>query len=117
MAGRSQEEGIEKDIEDLKALFVFAPDLAIKVHPVRIGVRYVDGRYRSDDRHLTKPMSTPNGKTIAPTGKRFAIDMMTIGHWKNGKLDHEWLFWVNQDFMNQVGLGQVGIVQARRARQ
>jgi hypothetical protein len=24
---------------------------------------------------------------------------------KNGKMDHEWLFWDNQDFMNQIGLG------------
>src|SRR5262249_45053788 len=30
-------EGIEKHIEDLKALFVFAPDTRIKEHPIRIG--------------------------------------------------------------------------------
>jgi hypothetical protein len=30
----------------------------------------------------------------------------TIGHWKNGTMDHEWLFWDNQDFMNQLGLGK-----------
>src|SRR6266704_350837 len=29
--------GIERHIEDLKALFVFAPDLEIKVHPIRFG--------------------------------------------------------------------------------
>jgi hypothetical protein len=29
--------GIEKHIEDLKVLFVFAPDLKIKVHPIRFG--------------------------------------------------------------------------------
>jgi hypothetical protein len=27
--------GIDKHIEDLKALFVFAPDIAIKTHPIR----------------------------------------------------------------------------------
>jgi hypothetical protein len=31
--------------------------------------------------------------------------MATIGHWKGGTMDHEWLFWDNQDFMNQIGLG------------
>jgi hypothetical protein len=31
--------------------------------------------------------------------------MATIGHWKDSKMDHEWLFWDNQDFMNQLGLG------------
>ena len=29
----------------------------------------------------------------------------TIGHWKDGTMDHEWLFWDNQDFMAQIGLG------------
>src|SRR3990172_3218827 len=29
--------GIEKHIDDLKALFVFAPDITIKVHPIRFG--------------------------------------------------------------------------------
>lgn len=25
--------------------------------------------------------------------------------WKDGSLDHEWLFWDNQDLMGQLGLG------------
>src|SRR5437762_14222253 len=29
--------GIDRHIEDLKALFVFAPDITIKVHPIRFG--------------------------------------------------------------------------------
>jgi hypothetical protein len=29
--------GIEKHIEDLKAMFVYAPDTSIKVHPVKFG--------------------------------------------------------------------------------
>jgi hypothetical protein len=32
--------------------------------------------------------------------------MATIGHWKDGTMDHEWLFWDNQDFMKQIGLAQ-----------
>jgi hypothetical protein len=32
--------------------------------------------------------------------------MAIIGHWKDGVMDHEWLFWDNQDFMKQIGLGQ-----------
>jgi hypothetical protein len=50
-------------------------------------------------------MATGDGKFIVPTGKRFAIGMATLGHWKNGSMDHEWRFWDNQDFMNQIGLG------------
>jgi hypothetical protein len=30
--------------------------------------------------------------------------MCTVGHWKNGLMDEEYLFWDNQEFMKQVGL-------------
>ena len=96
--------GIEKHIEDLKALFVFAPDIAIKEHPIRFG----SGSWTSVTGVMTgtftKPMPTADGKTIPPTGKRFAIGMGTIGHWSGSTMDHEWLFWDNQDFMKQIGL-------------
>ena len=98
--------GIAKHIEDLKALFVFAPDLAIKEHPIRFGSgtwTTVTGVMTGT---FTKPMPTPDGKTIAPTGKRFAIGMVTVGHWRDSTMDHEWLFWDNQDFMKQIGLAQ-----------
>src|SRR5258706_11278317 len=55
---------------------------------------------------FTRPMPTPNGGTIAPTGKRFAIGMATIGHWGNGRMDHQWLFLGKAGFMKQNGLGQ-----------
>jgi predicted ester cyclase len=98
--------GIDKHIEDLKALFVFAPDIEIKTHPIRFGSgswTTVTGVMTGT---FTKPMPLPDGKSIAPTGKRFAISMATIGHWSNGAMDHEWLFWDNQDFMAQIGLGK-----------
>ena len=98
--------GIEKHIEDLKALFIFAPDLAIKVHPIRFGSGTWTAVTGVMTGTFTKPMPTPDGKTISPTGQRFAIGMATIGHWENGKMDHEWLFWDNQDFMKQIGLGK-----------
>ncbi|KAF0192870.1 MAG: hypothetical protein FD165_640 [Gammaproteobacteria bacterium] len=98
--------GIDKHIEDLKAMFVFAPDIAIKVHPIRFGSgswMAVTGVMTGT---FTRPMPTADGKVIQPTGKRFAIGMATIGHWKNGTMDHEWLFWDNQDFMTQLGLAK-----------
>ena len=98
--------GIDKHIEDLKALFVFAPDITIKVHPVRFG----SGTWTAVTGVMTgtfsRPMPAGEGKTIAPNGKRFAIGMATIGHWKGATMDHEWLFWDNQDFMKQIGLAQ-----------
>jgi predicted ester cyclase len=97
--------GIEKHMEDLKAMFVFAPDITIKTHPIRFG----SGSWTTATGVMTgtfsQPMPLPDGKSIPPTGKRLAISMATNGHWKNGTMDHEWLFWDNQDFMNQLGLG------------
>jgi len=40
--------GIAKHIEDLKALFVYAPDITIKVHPIRFGSGSWSGHRRHD---------------------------------------------------------------------
>ena len=98
--------GFDKHIEDLKALFVFAPDITIKVHPIRFGSGTWTAVTGVMTGTFTRPMPAGDGKTIAPTGKRFAIGMATIGHWKGDTMDHEWLFWDNQDFMQQIGLGR-----------
>ncbi|HXY54334.1 MAG TPA: ester cyclase [Nitrospirota bacterium] len=96
--------GIEKHIEDLKAMFVYAPDTNIKVHPVKFG----SGEYTSVIGVITgtfsKPMPIGDGKFIQPTGKKFSITMCTIGHWKDGVMIEEWLFWDNAAFMKQIGL-------------
>ena len=98
--------GIEKHIEDLKAMFVYAPDIQIKAHPIRFG----SGSWTTATGVMTgtfsKPMPIGNGKFIQPTGKRFALSMVTIGHWQGSTMDHEWLFWDSQEFMKQLGLAQ-----------
>jgi predicted ester cyclase len=98
--------GIEQHIKDLSAMFVYAPDIKIKVHPIRFG----SGDWTSCSGIMTgtftKPMPIGGGKSIPPTGKHFTLGMITVGHWKNGKMDHEWLYWDNQDFMKQIGLAQ-----------
>src|SRR5438093_6908699 len=96
--------GIDRHIEDLKALFVFAPDITIKVHPIRFGSGTWTAVTGVMTGTFTRPMPARDGKTIAPTGKGFAIGMATIGHWKGQTMDHEWLFWDNQDFLKQIGL-------------
>ena len=56
---------------------------------------------------FSKPMTTADGKVIQPTGKSFKLPMATIGHWtKEGPMDEEYLFWDNQTYMNQIGLGK-----------
>lgn len=99
--------GIDKHIEDLKAMFVYAPDTRIKEHPIRVG----NGSWTAVTGVMTgtfsKPMPLPGGKSIPPTGKKFSLPMATIGHWTEaGVMDHEWLFWDNQAFMKQIGLAQ-----------
>src|SRR5437868_5082056 len=82
-------------------------DEKIKSHPIKFGrgdwtcvVGIMEGTF-------SKPMSIGNGKSIPPTNKSFKLSMTTIGHWgADGKMSEEYLFWDNQAFMKQIGLGQ-----------
>jgi hypothetical protein len=99
--------GIEPHLEDLRAMFVWAPDTRVTEHPVRIGqgqwtavIGFLEGTF-------TEPMPIGNGQTIPPTGQAFRIRMATIGRWNNqGVMDEEYLFWDNKEFYRQIGLGQ-----------
>jgi hypothetical protein len=96
--------GIEKHIEDLKVMFVYAPDTRIKVHPVKFGSGEWTSVIGEMEGTFTKPMPAGGGKTIAPTGKTFKLPMCTVGRWKNGVMVEEYLFWDNQTYMKQLGL-------------
>ena len=95
---------LQKHIEDLKAMFVYAPDTRIKVHTVKLGSGEWTAVIGIMEGTFTKPMPTADGKTIQPTGKSYKITMCTIGHWKDGVMNEEYLFWDNQSFMKQIGL-------------
>jgi len=98
--------GLAKHIEDMKALFVYAPDTRIKQHPIRFGsgdFTAVTGVFEGT---FTKPMPIGDGKFIQPTGKKFSIPMATIGIWKNGVMVEEHLFWDNKAYLDQIGLGK-----------
>ncbi len=101
-----QTKGIEKHIEDLKAMFIYAPDTRIKVHTVKIGSGEWTAVIGIMEGTFTKPMPTPDGKTIAPTGKPYKITMCTVGHWTKGVMDEEYLFWDNLTYMQQLGLAK-----------
>lgn len=102
-----QTKGIEKHIEDLKAMFVYAPDTRIQQHPVKFGSGEWTSVIGIMEGTFTKPMPVPNGKPIPPTGKAFKITMATIGRWNaQGTMDEEYLFWDNATYMKQLGLGQ-----------
>lgn len=99
-------QGLDRHIEDLKAMFVYAPDLKIKEHPIRIVSG--DGDWTSVTGVMTgtftEPMPIGDGKTIPPTGKAFSLGMVTIGHWNGDTMDKEYLFWDGNAFMQQLGL-------------
>ena len=102
----TETKGIQKHIDSLKFLFGYAPDTSIKVHPIRIG----NGNWTSVTSIVTgtftRPMTLPNGTVIQPTGKKYSLRVATIGHWKNGKMDHEWLYWDSKDYFAQLGIGK-----------
>ena len=97
--------GIQVHIEDLKNLFVHAPDTAIKLHPIRIANGDWTAVTGVMTGTFTKPMQLADGSVIQPTGKKFSLPMATFGHWKDGKIDHEWLYWDNATYMSQLGIG------------
>lgn len=91
-------------IDKMKPQFVFAPDTKIKSHPIKFGngdwtavVGVMEGTF-------SQPMPIGGGKTIAPTGKKFKLSMVTIGHWKGDKMFEEYLYWDNDLFARQIGL-------------
>ncbi|MGJ8527916.1 ester cyclase [Maritalea sp.] len=96
--------GIEVHISDLKNMFVFAPDISIKTHPVKIGsgdwttvIGVMSGTF-------SEPMPIGEGQFIEPTGRTFELKMATVGFWQDGLMIHEWLFWDNDTFYRQLGL-------------
>lgn len=97
--------GIERHIEDLKAMFVYAPDTQIKVHPVKFGSEDFTCVIGLMTGTFTKPMPIGEGRFIPPTGKPFSLPMCTVCHWKDGVMIEEWLFWDNATYMKQIGVG------------
>ena len=97
-------EGLDVHLEDMKKLFVHAPDTRIKEHPIKFGsgnYTLVTGVFEGT---FTKPMPIGNGKSIQPTGKAFKMPMATVGIWENGVMKEEHLFWDNQTYAKQIGL-------------
>jgi hypothetical protein len=98
--------GLARHTEDLKHMFVYAPDTRIKEHPIKLGsenLTAVTGVFQGT---FTRPMPDGKGGFIAPTGKAFKLPMATVAIWKRGKIVEEHLYWDNQTFLKQVGLAQ-----------
>jgi len=98
-------EGIEPHIEDLKAMFVWAPDTRIEQHPIKIASGQWTSVIGVIEGTFTEPMPLLNGTSISPTGKSYNLTMATVGYWEDGVMTEEYLFWDNLEFMKQIGLG------------
>lgn len=96
--------GIDVHTDDLKAMFVYAPDTKIEQHPIRIGMGNMTAVMGFMTGTFSNPMPTGDGNFIEPTGKSFNLPMATIGIWnEEGVMTEEFLFWDNQAFMKQIG--------------
>ena len=93
-------------VDAMKPQFVFAPDTKIVAHPVKFGEGDWTAVVGEMEGTFSQPMPIGGGKTIPPTGKKFHEKMVTIGHWKDGKMIEEYLFWDNLAFMKQIGLAK-----------
>jgi len=99
--------GIDVHIEDLKKMFVYAPDTRIKEHPIRIGNGEWTAVTGIMEGTFTVPMPLPDGTLIQPTGNTFKVPMATFGHWNaNGVMFEEYLFWDNATYLRQLGIGR-----------
>nr|WP_321410680.1 ester cyclase [uncultured Carboxylicivirga sp.] len=99
--------GLDRHIEDLAAMFVYAPDTRIKEHPIGIGSGNITAVMGIMEGTFTEPMPIGNDQYIEPTGKAFKISMVTIGLWnEDGVMYEEYLYWDNLTFMRQLGLAE-----------
>ncbi|MFF6988462.1 ester cyclase [Streptomyces sp. NPDC010273] len=99
-------DGIDKHIADLAAMFVWSPDTRIHSHPLRVAKDELTCVTGVMEGTFTRPMPDGKGGFIQPTGKKYAINMATVGIWnRRGTMDEEFLFWDNQTFYGEIGLG------------
>ncbi len=96
--------GAELHIEDLRGLFVHAPDTRIQLHPIRIAAGDWTAVHGFMEGTFTQPMPLPDGTSIEPTGMSFKLPMSTMALWQDGQMIHEWLFWDNETYKRQMGL-------------
>lgn len=100
----SKTTGLPIHVDDLDAMFEWAPDTRIEEHPIKIASGEWTAVIGIMEGTFTEPMQLPDGTVIEPTGKAFKLTMCTVGHWKDGVMIEEYLFWDNQAFMQQIGL-------------
>ncbi|HEY4460878.1 MAG TPA: ester cyclase [Pseudonocardiaceae bacterium] len=98
-------DGIQQHIDDLAAMFAWAPDTRIHSHPLRVAKDNLTAVTGVMQGTFTRPMPDGKGGFIQPTGKAYSINMATVGIWnRRGTMAEEFLFYDNQSFNQQIGL-------------
>lgn len=99
-------QGIDQHVTDIDGLFNGTPDSRITAHPIAFGSGEWTVATGVMEATFSEPMKLPDGKSMAPTGKKVKMSMATIAKWKNGCIAEEHLFWDNAEYMKQLGIGQ-----------
>jgi hypothetical protein len=99
-------QGLDVHMRDLSGMFVYAPDTRVKEHSISFGSGKFTAVTGVFEGTFTKPMPMGNGRFMQPTRKAFKIPMATICVWENGLIVEEHLFWDNEAYMKQIGLGK-----------
>lgn len=83
-------DGIGTHTADTGAWFQWAPDLRVDAHPLRLAKDNLTAVTGVEKGTFSKPMPDGKGGTIAPTGKAFTIDRVTVGIWMAYLITHFW---------------------------
>lgn len=98
-------DGLAQHIEDMKFNFVFAPDARTVQHPIRVAKDNFTAVTGVTTGTFTRPMPDGQGGFIPPTGKKYAVNMVTVGIWnRHGVMDEEFIIYDQLTFMRQIGL-------------
>jgi predicted ester cyclase len=98
--------GLPAHLERLKPQFAYAPDTAIREHPIKLADKNFTAVQGVMEGTFSRPLDFGNGKVVQPTGKQFKLSMLTVGRWENGLMKEEWLYWDNAALMQQIGVPQ-----------
>ncbi|MFF0085949.1 ester cyclase [Streptomyces canus] len=98
-------DGLAAHIEDLKFQFTFAPDTRAVDHPVRVAKDNLTAVTGVTTGTFTRPMPDGKGGFYPPTGKKYAINLVTVGIWnRKGVMEEEFIIYDQLTFMRQLGL-------------
>jgi ketosteroid isomerase-like protein len=104
--GQPPTEGLEAHNQEALDFFRAFPDQHLDNRPYKVLI--ASGGWTCSVAHftgtMTGPMKGPDGKEIAPTGKKFEVDFCTVARWEDEQILEENLFYDLVTFMNQIGL-------------